>query len=320
MQLTLRQIQYVTEVARLGSIQAAARELAISHSSILAAIDRAEDNAGGALFDRRPSRGVTVTPIGERFLHAARSLQAAQTDFARAIDVLAEATPPTVRIGCFEPFGPLFMTSIIRSYLDEVGPVEVSLMGGDQIEMHQWLAAGVVDLIVAYDIGPAFAASCTPICGVPTHAILPIDDPLAAQSAVTIADLATRPLILLDLPHTVHFLSAAFSLHGKSPRIQMRTRTYETVRSAVAAGLGVSVLNMRPLTSASPDAANLVRRPIADDLPTPTLVVADVYGLNKPRFVRRLIQVIDRFFNETGPRGFAVTLPEREASLMRAAE
>ncbi len=317
MQLTLRQIRYVAEVARLGSIQAAARALTISQSSILAAIARAEDDAGGALFDRRPARGVTVTPLGERFIHAARGLLAAEAEFARAIDVLAEATPPTVRIGCFEPFGPLFMTSIVRRYLDEVGPVEVSLMGGDQTEMHAWLAAGLVDVVVAYDIGPTFAATRTPVCKVPTHAILPAEDPLAGEPAVTIAALAERPLVLLDLPHTSHFLLAVFDLYGRRPRIQMRTRTYETVRSAVADGLGMSVLNMRPLSGASPDGRGLVRRPILDELPVPTLMVADIYGDHKPRFVHRLIRLIQRFFAEAGPQGFAVTLPEREPSLLR---
>ncbi|WP_159713547.1 LysR family transcriptional regulator [Geminicoccus flavidas] len=317
MRLSLRQIRYVAEVARLGSIQAAARSLAISQSSILAAIARAEEAAGGAVFDRRPARGVTVTPVGERFLHAARGLLAAQAEFARAIDVLAEGTPPAVRIGCFEPFGSLFMTSVVRRYLDEVGPVEVSLMGGNQSEMHDWLAAGMVDVAVAYDIGPSFAASRTPICGVPTHAILPASDPLASLPAVRIMDLAERPLVLLDLPHTSHFLLAVFELYGRQPRVQMRTRTYETVRSAVAAGLGVSVLNMRPLSSSSPDGRGLVRRPILDELPVPTLMVMDIYGAHKPRFVRRLIALIQRFFAEAGPRSFAVTLPERESSLLR---
>jgi DNA-binding transcriptional LysR family regulator len=248
---------------------------------------------------------------------AARALLAAEGEFERAIDTLAETTPPTVRIGCFEPFGPLFMTSIIRRYLDEVGQVEVSLMGGDQSEMHAWLASGAVDVVVAYDIGPAFAASCTPVCGVPTHAILPAEDPLSERAAVTIAELAERPLVLLDLPHTSHFLLAVFDLYGRRPRVQMRTRTYETVRSAVATGLGCSVLNMRPLSSASPDGRGLVRRPILDELPTPTLMVADIYGEHKPLFVRRLIDLIRRFFAEVGPRGFAVTLPEREAKLLR---
>jgi DNA-binding transcriptional LysR family regulator len=317
MQLTLRQIRYVAEVARAGSIQAASRALAISQSSILAAIERAEDDAGGALFDRKPARGVTVTPVGERFLQAARALLAAEGEFERAIDVLAEGTPPAVRIGCFEPFGPLFMTNIVRRYLDEVGPVEVSLMGGDQTEMHAWLANGSVDVVVAYDIGPAFAASCTPICKVPTHAILPAEDPLSEQAAVTIAELAERPQVLLDLPHTSHFLLAVFDLYGRRPRVQMRTRTYETVRSAVASGLGCAVLNMRPMSTASPDGRGLVRRPILDELPAPTLMVADIYGAHKPRFVRRLVDLIQRFFAEAGPAGFAVTLPEREASLFR---
>eukprot|EP01034_Spumella_vulgaris_P007982 gene7982-10167_t len=51
-------VRYVAEVARLGSIQAAARELSISQSSILAAIDLAEADIGARMFMRRPSQGM----------------------------------------------------------------------------------------------------------------------------------------------------------------------------------------------------------------------------------------------------------------------
>ena len=316
MRLSLRQIHYVSEVGRLGGIQAAARRLMISQSSIMAAIDRAETELGGAIFDRRPARGVVVTPAGARFLQAARRLLAAEAEFERALDVLHDAAPPVVRIGCFEPFGPLFMTTILRRYLDEAGAPEISLMGGDQTELHAWLDAGSVDIVVTYDIGPAFATSITPICRVPTHAILPADDPLAAQDAVSILDLAERPIVLLDLPHTSAFLLAVFDLYGRRPRVQLRTRTYETVRSAVASGLGVSVLNMRPLSAASPDGSGLVRRPILDELPTPTLIAVDIYGELKPLFVRRLIALLRRFFAEMGPERFAVSLPERYPALL----
>ncbi|MHA6644931.1 hypothetical protein [Mesorhizobium sp. A623] len=78
-----------------------------------------------------------------------------------------------------------------------------------------------------------------------------------------------------------------------------------------ACEFGVSVLNMRPVGHASPDGHGIVRRPILDDLPPPTIIIADIYGDYKSAFVRLLIDVITNFFREVGPQQFAVTTPER---------
>ncbi|TIU31454.1 MAG: LysR family transcriptional regulator, partial [Mesorhizobium sp.] len=109
MNLTIRQLRYVCEVARLGSVLAASRSLYISQSSILAAITLAEAGMGARIFDRRPARGVSITPAGQRFVAAARIMLAAETEFNRSIGDLNGRVPKVLRIGCFEPFGALFM-------------------------------------------------------------------------------------------------------------------------------------------------------------------------------------------------------------------
>ncbi|BEP38514.1 hypothetical protein GmRootV59_54050 (plasmid) [Variovorax sp. V59] len=182
MNLSPRQIRYVCEVARLGSIQAAASAVHISQSSIVAAIDIAEDALGAKIFDRRPARGVQITPTGERFVTAARGLLAANGAFEREIGVLAQGTPQVVRIGCFEPFGSLFIAEVLKVYADRYGPVEIELVEGDQRQLRDWLANGSVDLIITYEIGPSFEEDCmTKICKVPAHVILPGPRSLGAQ-------------------------------------------------------------------------------------------------------------------------------------------
>lgn len=310
MNLTLRQIRYVCEVARHGSIQGASDALRISQSSILAAISLAESDLGARIFERRPARGVNATPAGERFVAAGRALLSAEGQFAREIGALAKRAPESIRVGCFEPFGPMFMPEVLRRYVDSEGPVDIALFEGNQQQLRDWLATGFVDLIVAYDIGPSFGESVTPICLVPTHAILTADDPLAACEAVTVAELAERPLVLLDLPLTATYLMTVFEMLAHKPKVNFRTRSYDTVRCAVAAGFGASVLNMRPIGRAA-DGPDLVRRPFADELPSPTLIVADVYGAQKPVFVRRLIEVTQSFFRGIGAEAFAITTQER---------
>jgi len=318
MRLSLRQLAYVVEVARVGSIARAAETLHISPSSILAAIEAAERDFGTRIFGRKPNRGTVATSAGERFLVAARSLLTAEADFDRQIDALVSTAPPIVRVGCFEPFGPLFMTAVLKRFVDATGAAHVSLLEGNQEEMRAWLAGGEVDFVVSYDIGPDFPGSVTPICRVPTHAVLHATDPLARSNAVSIADLAERPLVLLDLPQTSSFLLTVFDVFGVRPRVSLRARAYETVRGAVAEGFGISLLNMRPLATTAPDSPMIARRPILEELAAPTLMVADIYGDTKPLFVREFIKMLRAFFHDVTPRGFAVTLPERERGLLPA--
>jgi DNA-binding transcriptional LysR family regulator len=316
MKLSTRQIRYVCEVARQGSIQAASTSMHISQSSILAAISIAENALEAKIFDRRPARGVQITPAGERFVTAARALLAANHEFEREIGGLAKGVPQVIRIACFEPFGSLFIAEVLRKVVDALGPVEVVLFEGDQSQVREWLTNGSVDLIVTYDIGPSFEdEGLTRICKVPAHAILSINDPLANQQAVTIADLSMRSMVLLDLPQTSTYLMTVFDVLATRPRVSLRTRSYETVRSAVSAGFGVSILNMRPSGHSTADSPGVVRKPLADVFSSPTLIVADIYGNNKPAFVRAIIDIIDRFFHDLGPSGFSVTTPDQASTL-----
>lgn len=316
MKLSTRQVRYVCEVARLGSIKAASSSLRISQSSLLAAITVAESNLDARIFDRQPARGVTITPAGERFVTAARALLAANDEFGRQLGDLAKSTPQILKVACFAPFGSCFIADVLKVFVDTYGPTEIVLYEGDQSQLREWLANGSVDLVITYDIGPSFGDNrVTPICKVPAHAILPANDPLARKKVVRIADLAQRPLVLLDLPQTSIYLMTLFDVLATKPAVKLRTRSYDTVRSAVSAGFGVAILNMRPSRHSVPDTPGVVRRPLADSFSPPTLIVADLYGPNKPAFVRAMIQTIRDFFRDLGPEGFAVTTKNRAKTL-----
>jgi DNA-binding transcriptional LysR family regulator len=271
---------------------------------------------GATIFDRRPARGVLITPAGERFVAAARVMLAAETEFNRSIGDLSERVPKVLRIGCFEPFGALFMPEMLRGYVDTVGDVEIDLLEGNQVQLQDWLAAGMIDLAILYDIGQISTDGITRICKVPAHAVVHADDPLAKQDGVWLSELATRPLVLLDMPQTSTYLLTLFDVLAKRPEVLFHTRSYETVRSAVASGFGMAVLNMRPIGRATADGDGIVRKPILDDLPPPTLIVADMYGTGKPLFVRVFIEIFQRFFREVGPSGFSVTTAERQEMLL----
>lgn len=307
MRLTYRQVHYLREVARQDSIAAACKVLAISQSSVLAAIDAAEDLTKTQLFTRRKGHGIALTPAGRTFLISANRFLASGEEFSRTLEQFSEATGTALRIGCFTPFGALLIPPVLRRFMDAHGTCDITLLEGDQTELRGWLAAGEVDLVVTYDIGQEFGgSSVTPICKFPTHALINKQNPIAELDVVSLKTLVEEPLILLDLPETRVYLLGLFDNISNRPRIGLRTRSYETVRSAVSSGLGVSVLNIRPTPETIPDNANLVRLPIKEKLRQPTLFVADPYGDQKPASVTAFIFALHRYLSELGPKRFAM--------------
>lgn len=306
MSITLRQVEYVVQVAMHGSISAACTELRISQSSILAAIDIAEQSAGTRVFERRKGHGVVVTPAGQKFLVSARRFLSASVDFYASLDELAHSGQHAIRVGCFSPLGALLIPPVVKRMAAEFGETEFILYEGDQVELRSWLIAGMLDVVVTYDIGEEYGSGITPICKIPAHALVRFDDSLAKQKTITMDELSQRPLVLLDLPETRTYLMALFDFVARRPKIGLRTRSYETIRSAVSNGLGVSVLNIRPNSEASPDGPELCRIPISDPLRQPKLVVVDPYGDNKPAYVKGFIRNLHQYILELGPSKFAV--------------
>jgi DNA-binding transcriptional LysR family regulator len=74
MDFTIRQLIYAEAAAEFGSFTDAARRLGVTQASISTAITELEQRVGAKLYDRHSSRGVSLTPIGERFIHEVRIL------------------------------------------------------------------------------------------------------------------------------------------------------------------------------------------------------------------------------------------------------
>ena len=68
---------------------------------------------------------------------------------------------------------------------------------------------------------------------------------------MSLKDLARHPLVRLDRPLARPYFDRLFQAQGLAPVIAAEADSTEMVRSLVGAGLGLAVLNMRPLTAVS---------------------------------------------------------------------
>lgn len=112
------------------------------------------------------------------------------------------------------------------------------------------------------------------IAEVPPYVVLPPGHRLAAQSKVRLRELADEPMVLLDLPHSRDYFRDLLASAGAPPRIAYRSSSVEAVRGMVARGLGFSVLNQRPVLDGTYSGGRVEGRPIADDVPSLSVVVA----------------------------------------------
>jgi len=86
--------------------------------------------------------------------------------------------------------------------------------------------------------------------------------PLAKHYSVSIATLAERPIVLLDLPISRKYFLNAFKMAGLTPDISEKTRDMDVMPLLVANGFGFSLANIKPHSDLSPDGQVLKFIPI----------------------------------------------------------
>jgi DNA-binding transcriptional LysR family regulator len=148
------------------------------------------------------------------------------------------------------------------------------------------LLDGGVDLACTYSNGLPEQVSFTPLFSAPPYAIISADDSLARKPSVTLAELAERPMIVLDLPFGRDYYTDLFHSRGLRPRIAHSTRSSEIVRALAAGGFGFSVLNIRARESARPEYVCL---PIEDYTPPIEFGIISIAGVRHPRIVRAFL-------------------------------
>ena len=246
MVFTLKQLRYVEAAGRLGSIARAAEEQAISQSSIAVAIDAIEKTVDYDLFLRTPAKGITSTPVGEQALALMRAFLQQARHFETDLKALGGDASGLVRIACYATAAPAFLPPILQNITENFPNMSVQVMEGNLASMTEYLDSGKVDLAFTYQEGLGDDHDFMRLFWAPPYALINLDDPLAKRSKVTLAELAARPMVMLDLPLTRDYFTGLFAKVGQRPQVAHTTRSAEIARSLVAGGFGYTILNIRP--------------------------------------------------------------------------
>ena len=251
-------------VAEYLNFRHAANALGVAQSSVSARVKSLEEDLGILLFERH-ARGVRLTEAGRHFVDRIAS-GVEQLDHAvKTAGMAAVGEWGRLRIGIHALIPRSFLAELIGQYREAHPGIEVEITEGTARDAVMKLRADRLD--VAFVAGSPELPDChtRPIWTEPLVAVLPERHPLAAQPAVTWADLTDETFLVRHggTGPQVHDLIVVRAA-GKWPVPSIRRSDVgrDSLLSMIAAGDGVSLFVAENLTFMPP---GVVYREIDDE-------------------------------------------------------
>ncbi|TXH70884.1 MAG: LysR family transcriptional regulator [Thiothrix sp.] len=294
MAFTLRQLQYFTVTASLGSMSQAAQQLSISQSAITEAIKELEADLGILLFERH-ARGLRLTHAGQKFLRHAQLISEQVTDARRAV---REPHPDQVlegefNLGTSSLVSGYVLSDILARYRRAYPAVKVNAIedSGDYLE--HLLIGGELDaaVMVLSEVRPRMGLETEILQVSPYRLWLPLGHALLQAESVALTDLAQEPLIMLSLDEIEEATHRLLSEFNTRPTIAFRTRSVEAVRSLVATSAGVALLPDLVYRPWSLEGDRIESRDISGALPVIQVGVVWRKGTRLANHVRQFISI-----------------------------
>lgn len=273
--ITLKQCAYFVAVAEQGGIAQAARVLNISQPAVAQAIDKLEDLFDFRLFERHHAQGTELTPQGRSFIQSARNLLLQAENTEHQAKAIADDLVGVIRFGCFHSIAPFYLAHILQSYKHTCPGAEILSTELRQDELIAEVESGKLDIALTYDMS---LSQCSldrqTVAKLKPFVLLGESHALASKPSVSFADLATEPYVMFEGPSSRDYFESLLEIHGINPPVSFNSKSMESVRSAVANGLGFSLSVMKVPHKDTYDGGRVVSVPIKEKVnPLPIVLI-----------------------------------------------
>lgn len=246
--VSTHQVEALVELAKAGSLRAAAAGLHITEQGLRNRLVALESELKVSLYhkQRGPRRRSPLTPHGEQFLpHAMAFL-----DRARRLGELfgGSGGPQEVHVAATQYLTLYAMLDAISRFHRAFPSIRVRLSSRTERDIEDALLR---DPDLAFGVAAPYEGSVSleyhHLFSLDWGLITPPGHSLLRKRGLTLADLADVPLIVFERGSTgrQHVLDEFHKL-GLSPRIDMEATTTGIVVKMVEAGLGVSIVPLMP--------------------------------------------------------------------------
>ncbi|GLU32704.1 LysR family transcriptional regulator [Trinickia caryophylli] len=244
--LTLRQLQIFIVASRHASFARAAEELHLTQPAISMQIRQLEDAIGMPLFER-VARKLTLTEAGERLTHHASRILGEIKDAEDAMMSLQLADSGSIAVGIVSS-ATYFAPKLLALYSRQYPKVDVHFSVGNRESLLRLLQDNAIDLALMGRPPAELDTTVEPLAYHPQVVIAPSDHPLVGASRFDLQELRGDTFLLRE-PGSGTRMAAEemFRQHLFTPAKIVTLGSNETIKQAVIAGMGVSLISLHTL-------------------------------------------------------------------------
>lgn len=256
-ELDVRRLALLAEVAREGSISAAAKAAGYTPSAVSQQIAKLEREAGQPLLERH-ARGISLTDGGRALVgradRIAKEIRAARAE----LDEISGLRSGSVRLGSFPTASASLLPLAVKEFGLRHPGVTVSVRSALRAELLEMLQARDVELALVWDYDwdriEDSSLDLLPLIDDPTALLVSANHRLADRTTVPLEELARERWVTRADDHPLgEVLRRVTARSGEEPNIAFEAHDYHEAQAMVAVGLGVALAPRTALTNLRDD-------------------------------------------------------------------
>lgn len=240
--MDIRQMQYLIEVARLGSFTKAAQALYITQPTISKTVKAMEEELGVVLFDR-VGKKIELTDAGQIIVSQAQQIVTSFQNLMAELDDLRNMKKGHIRIGLPPMVGSSFFPKVIGEFHQRYPEITIQLFEDGAKKVEQGVASGALDVGVAVLPTVEEELSYFPFVEEKLNLVVHPTHPLAEQASADLAELAQDGFVLFREDFTLHDrIISECAKAGFQPHVIYESSQWDLISEMVAVGLGITLL------------------------------------------------------------------------------
>ncbi len=240
--MNLRDMEYLVAVADLSHFGKAAEACHVSQPTLSMQLKKLEEYLDVQLFERT-NKQVRITEVGKQIANKARVILQ-QVEYIKEIAAYYE-NPLAGRLvlGAFPTLASYYLPQMVPKIAGSLPEVTLYLVEEKTPELIQQLQDGKLDAALLALPVEEQGLQHQPLFEDPFYLAVPQQHPLAKRRAVTLSDIMTQDVLLLEEGHCLRAQAMEVcQLAGAKEQQGFRATSLETLRHMVASGVGVTLI------------------------------------------------------------------------------
>jgi DNA-binding transcriptional LysR family regulator len=244
--LTLRQLQIFATASRHSSFVRAAEDLHLTQPAISMQIKQLEESVGLPLFER-VGRKQALTEAGRMLTHHANRILGEIKDAEDALQSLCLADSGAISVGLVST-AKYFVPKLIGRYVQQFPKVDVHYTMGNREALLRLLQDNAIDLAVMGRPPRELDAVAEPLAYNPHVIVASPQHPLITAQRFDLQELRHESFLLRETGSGTRTVAERmFRNHLFTPAKIVTLDSNESVKQAVMAGMGISLISLHTL-------------------------------------------------------------------------